>query len=91
MMIPVDSDGEKVGHWVEHQVDIVADYRAAFGEDPPSVAAIAVMGDSDNTGEYSQAYIDYIRVYREQEKASQPESDGNQKKDDRDQKKFVFC
>lgn len=78
MMIPVDSGQEQVGHWVEHRADIVRDYRTAFGEDPPSVASIAVMGDSDNTGESAQAYIDYIRVYREQEKELPPEIDGNQ-------------
>ncbi|MBU1138353.1 MAG: DUF3047 domain-containing protein [Proteobacteria bacterium] len=80
MMIPVDSGQEQVGVWVEHRADIVRDYRAAFGEDPPSIASIAVMGDADNTGESAQAYIDYIRIYKEQEKESQLDIDGKQKK-----------
>ena len=65
MMIPVASGPGKVGAWLEHGVDIVRDYRAAFGEDPPSMASIVVMSDSDNTGESARAYIDYIRVYEE--------------------------
>ncbi len=60
MMLPVDQGKEKVGRWVEHRVDIIRDYRAAFGEDPPAMASIAVMGDSDNTGESATAFIDYI-------------------------------
>jgi hypothetical protein len=36
----------------------------AFGEDPPSVANLAIMNDSDNTGESAVSYIDYIEIYR---------------------------
>ncbi len=62
MMLPVDQGKEKIGRWVEHQVDIIRDYRAAFGEDPPAMASIAIMGDSDNTGESATAWIDYITL-----------------------------
>jgi len=62
MMLPVDQGKEKVGRWVEHRVDIVRDYRAAFGEDPPAMASIAIMGDSDNTGEAATAWIDYVTL-----------------------------
>jgi Protein of unknown function (DUF3047) len=62
MMIPVAAGQEKVGEWLEYRVDIVRDYRVAFGEDPPAVASLAVMADSDNTGESARAYIDYIRI-----------------------------
>ncbi len=64
MMIPVASGQEKVGQWLEHGTDIVSDYRAAFGEDPPAMASIAVMSDSDDTGEAASAYVDYIRVFK---------------------------
>jgi hypothetical protein len=63
MMIPVDKGGEKAGGWMEHQADIIRDYRTAFGENPPAMASIAVMGDSDNTGESATAFIDYIKIY----------------------------
>ncbi len=66
MMIPVVSGKDDVGEWLEHKVDIVRDYRAVFDEDPPAIASIAVMSDSDNTGESARAYIDYIRIYKEE-------------------------
>lgn len=65
MIIPVSSGQESVGQWVRYQRNILTDYRAAFGEDPPETAGIGIMSDSDNTGESATAYIDYIRIYRE--------------------------
>ena len=63
-MIPVDAGPEKVNTWQEHTVDIVRDYRLAFGQDPPATATLAVMNDSDNTHESARAWIDYIRIFR---------------------------
>jgi len=65
MMIPVARGEDLVGTWLEHTTNIVNDYKAAFGESPPVMAAIAVMSDADNTGESSKAYIDYIRIFSE--------------------------
>jgi len=62
MMIPVDAGSSLTGSWQTHGRNIVKDYRNAFGEDPPAYARIAVMGDSDNTGGHSEAWIDYVRV-----------------------------
>jgi hypothetical protein len=50
------------GTWQEEKVDIVADYREAFRTDPPAKARIAIMNDSDNTGESSVSWIEYIEV-----------------------------
>ncbi|MFQ6610666.1 MAG: DUF3047 domain-containing protein, partial [Fidelibacterota bacterium] len=56
-------EGEKnLGTWVTESVNIVNDYREAFGEDPPSATSIAIMADSDNTGESATAFIDYFLV-----------------------------
>ncbi len=65
MMFPVDQGSDGVGIWSEHQRNIVRDYQAAFGEDPPPLATLAVMSDSDNTGESATAYIEYIKVFRQ--------------------------
>jgi len=62
MMIPVDAGSRLTGSWQTHSRNIVEDYRDAFGEDPPAHARLAVMGDSDNTGGHSEAWIDYVRV-----------------------------
>jgi hypothetical protein len=61
-MIIKESGGEKAGIWVEEQADILEDYEKAFGSAPPAIASIAIMNDSDNTGESSVSYVDYIEV-----------------------------
>lgn len=63
-MIPVSAGPDKVNTWQDYTVDIVRDYRLAFGQDPPATATLAVMNDSDNTGESSRAWIDWIRIFR---------------------------
>ncbi|MFQ6605172.1 MAG: DUF3047 domain-containing protein [Fidelibacterota bacterium] len=61
-MIVLREGPAAVGTWQEEEVDILRDYRAAFGEDPPATASLAIMSDSDNTGESAIAFIDYIAV-----------------------------
>lgn len=63
-MIVLQSGGENAGKWMEEDVNIIRDYRRAFGEAPPATAQIAIMNDSDDTGEKSVSFIDYIEVYR---------------------------
>lgn len=53
-----------VGTWQEHEVDFIQDYRRTFGADPPPLARIGIMNDSDNTGERSVSYVDFIEVFR---------------------------
>lgn len=65
VMIAVESGAEKVGEWVEERRDIVTDYRRAFGEDPPEVGAIAIMTDTDNTGESAVAWYADIVIRHE--------------------------
>lgn len=64
MMFLKEKGAAKVGAWVEESADVLADYRRAFGKDPPRSASIAVMSDSDNTGERAVAFIDWIEVAR---------------------------
>jgi hypothetical protein len=45
-------------------VDILNDYRKAFGGDPPRRAGLAIMSDSDDTGESSTAWVDWVEIYR---------------------------
>ena len=52
------------GEWVEEAIDILADYREAFGGNAPHMASIGIMNDSDNTGGQAVSYLDYIEVYR---------------------------
>jgi hypothetical protein len=52
----------RVGQWLEEEADVLADYRRAFGRDPPREASLAVMNDSDNTGEKAVSFIDWIEI-----------------------------
>jgi hypothetical protein len=65
IMIAVESGVEKVGEWVAVRRNLVEDYRRAFGEDPPDIGAIAIMTDTDNTGESAIAWYGDIVVSRQ--------------------------
>ncbi len=62
VMLAVESGPEKAGQWVQERRNVLADYRMLFGEEPPTVGAIAIMTDTDNTGESVVAYYDDIRL-----------------------------
>ncbi|GAB4337234.1 MAG: hypothetical protein Kow0089_08340 [Desulfobulbaceae bacterium] len=66
-MIILRAGSGETGRWLDEEVNIVDDYRKAFGTDPPALAAIAVMNDSDNTGEASVSYLDFLQVLRREE------------------------
>lgn len=61
-MLAVSSGTQQVGEWVSVERDIMADYRAAFGEAPPAIVGIAIMSDSDNTGEIASAWYGDIQL-----------------------------
>jgi hypothetical protein len=64
-MIVLEKGRERIGQWVEESIDILADYRKAFGKDPPAMARLAVMSDTDNAGGSAVAYMDFIEAGRE--------------------------
>jgi len=64
MMVLLQMGAKNVGTWQDQEVNIVDDYQKAFGSKPPIRARIAIMNDSDNTGESSTSYMEYIEVFR---------------------------
>jgi hypothetical protein len=62
MMIAVESGPERTGQWVEEERSIAEDYRRYFGKEPPKAGAIAIMTDTDNTGENATAWYGPIRL-----------------------------
>ena len=46
-----------LGVWQDERVDVAADYRRAFGTEPPPTQYVAVAGDSDDTRSASAATI----------------------------------
>ncbi|HIP29981.1 MAG TPA: DUF3047 domain-containing protein [Sulfurospirillum arcachonense] len=64
-MIVTNSGSLHVKQWKTHTVNVLEDYKKAFGENPPIKVSLALMSDSDNTKESSKAYIDFIEVKSE--------------------------
>ena len=56
MMLVVESGAEKLNQWVKEERNVYQDYKKAFGEEPPRISGVAVMTDTDNTGESATAY-----------------------------------
>jgi hypothetical protein len=63
-MVAVESGAAKVGQWLSERRNLYQDYRALFGEEPPAVIGLAVMTDTDNTGEKAVAYYREISLCR---------------------------
>ena len=64
MMIVVESGEANLGTWVEHERNIYEDYIEIYGEEPPGINSIAVMTDTDDTGESAVAYYGDIKFIR---------------------------
>jgi len=63
-MIVLQKGKKNLGRWIVEERNILEDYRKAFGTDPPAVATLGIMNDSDNTKESSVSYVGLIEVYR---------------------------
>ena len=60
-MIVLESGASRSNQWVQEERNVYEDYQKAFGTEPPLIAAVAIMTDSDNTGESATAcYGDII-------------------------------
>lgn len=60
-----ETTGGDVTDWREEQVDLVADYRAQFGGEPPEPLGLAIMTDSDNScGRARALFADFRFVER---------------------------
>jgi hypothetical protein len=55
-MIAVSAGSEGLGEWQSLQRDVLADYRRLFGSAPGRVNAVAIMTDTDNTGQQAVAW-----------------------------------
>ena len=61
VMVAVESGDGNAGRWIDEERNLAEDYRRAFGEDPPRIGAVAIMTDTDNTGEEAVAWYGAIR------------------------------
>ncbi|MFO7716020.1 DUF3047 domain-containing protein [Desulfosarcina sp.] len=61
-MIVVESGPAHLNAWRSFRRDIVEDFQRAFGTEPSTISGIAVMTDSDNTGESAIAWYGDITL-----------------------------
>jgi hypothetical protein len=61
-MIVAESGSAGVGAWRSYRRDLARDYERAFGEKPKEVLGVALMTDTDNTGETSEAFYGTLRL-----------------------------
>ncbi len=74
-MIVVRSGRGGLGAWHDLQRNVYEDFRRAFGEAPGTITAVAIMTDTDNTGEKAAAYYGDIVFRRIAPPRVVPESD----------------
>lgn len=55
-LVAVQSGTGEAGRWHTEERDVYSDYRELFGSDPPAVVGVAIMTDSDDTGESVRAW-----------------------------------
>ena len=63
-MVVAESGSASLGRWVEHERDVAADFRLAFGLPVPPVTSLVLSADTDNTGESTEAYFGDIEFRR---------------------------
>lgn len=56
-MIVVESGPAKLNTWMTEERNVYEDYKRAFGTEPPMISGVAIMTDTDNTGESAEAYF----------------------------------
>jgi len=64
IMIVVESGETKLNQWVSEERNIYGDYKKAFDQEPPMISGVAIMTDTDNTGEKATAYYGDILFKR---------------------------
>ena len=58
----LESGDRKAGDWAEERRNIRKDFKAAFGEDPPKLAAVGIETDTDHSNERVIAYYSEPRL-----------------------------
>lgn len=58
--IVLQSGSGRIGQWVTESRDVVADFRSAFGTEPPHISGVAIGNDTDQTGERVTAWFSEV-------------------------------
>ena len=65
MMVAIQSGEGQAGQWAREERNILVDFREAFKAEPPMITGVAIMTDSDNTGESATAWYGDI-IFRKE-------------------------
>ena len=65
-MFVIRSGPDGLDNWIKERRNVYQDYIRAFGQKPPRISGIAIMTDSDNTGESATAFFGDI-IFRKAE------------------------
>ena len=60
IMVVVENWSDKVGDWVTEQRNVYEDYKRLFGTEPSKINYVAIMTDTDDSGEETVTYYDDI-------------------------------
>ena len=55
IMLVIQSGETRLNRWIEEERNVWSDYLRVFGHPPPAISGVAIMTDSDNTGESAVA------------------------------------
>ncbi len=55
-MVVLQTGTSRANQWITEKRNVYEDYIRAFGEKPPPISGVAIMSDSDNTGESATAW-----------------------------------
>jgi hypothetical protein len=61
-IVVVRSGAAEAGRWVTETRDVHEDYRRIVGGEPPRIVGIALMTDTDDTGERAVAHYDALTI-----------------------------
>ncbi len=61
-MVVARSGAAEAGQWVSERHDVYIDYGRIVGGEPPRIVGIALMTDTDDTGERAVAFYDTITL-----------------------------
>ena len=65
MTVAVQSGSKNLGRWLSQKRHVSADYRRLFGKDRQVADGVALMTDTDNSGQSATAYYGNIFFYQQ--------------------------
>jgi hypothetical protein len=69
-VVVVEQGDRQLGRWLVAERDVAADFRAAFGEEPPPITGIAIGADTDQTGGSTRGWFADIAFHPRREARS---------------------